>query len=241
MAIEAGAKVGLIAPDKTTIEYVREKSFLDDKTLQNAEDYWENLKTDKGASFDKEVVIDVSKIKPQVTWGTSPEMVVNFDDEIPTISQTSIVNQKNIELARDYMGINEASKLSDLVFDKVFIGSCTNSRIEDLRTAAEIVKGKTIANNISEAIVVPGSGLVKEQAEKEGLDKVFIEAGFIWRDPGCSMCLGMNPDQLKPYERCASTSNRNFEGRQGYLGRTHLMSPLMAAYTAINGTIGEPS
>tara|TARA_B100000886_G_scaffold80926_2_gene52660 strand:- start:1459 stop:2856 length:1398 start_codon:yes stop_codon:yes gene_type:complete len=241
MAIEAGAKVGLIAPDKTTIEYVREKSFLDDKTLQNAEDYWENLKTDKGASFDKEVVIDVSKIKPQVTWGTSPEMVVNFDDEIPTISQTSIDNQKNIELARDYMGINEASKLSDLVFDKVFIGSCTNSRIEDLRTAAEIVKGKTIAKNISEAIVVPGSGLVKEQAEKEGLDKVFIEAGFIWRDPGCSMCLGMNPDQLKPYERCASTSNRNFEGRQGYLGRTHLMSPLMAAYTAINGTIGEPS
>ena len=241
MAIEAGAKVGLIAPDKTTIEYVREKSFLDDKTLQNAEDYWENLKTDKGASFDKEVVIDVSKIKPQVTWGTSPEMVVNFDDEIPTISQTSIDNKKNIELARDYMGINEASKLSDLVFDKVFIGSCTNSRIEDLRTAAEIVKGKTIANNISEAIVVPGSGLVKEQAEKEGLDKVFIEAGFIWRDPGCSMCLGMNPDQLKPYERCASTSNRNFEGRQGYLGRTHLMSPLMAAYTAINGTIGEPS
>ena len=241
MAIEAGAKVGLIAPDKTTIEYVREKSFLDEKTLQNAEDYWENLKTDKGASFDKEVVIDVSKIKPQVTWGTSPEMVVNFDDEIPTISQTSTDNQKNIELARDYMGINEASKLSDLVFDKVFIGSCTNSRIEDLRTAAEIVKGKTIANNISEAIVVPGSGLVKEQAEKEGLDKVFIEAGFIWRDPGCSMCLGMNPDQLKPYERCASTSNRNFEGRQGYLGRTHLMSPLMAAYTAINGTIGEPS
>ena len=241
MAIEAGAKVGLIAPDKTTIEYVREKSFLDDKTLQNAEDYWENLKTDKGASFDKEIVIDVSKIKPQVTWGTSPEMVVNFDDEIPTISQTSIDNQKNIELARDYMGINEASKLSDLVFDKVFIGSCTNSRIEDLRTAAEIVKGKTIASNISEAIVVPGSGLVKEQAEKEGLDKVFIEAGFIWRDPGCSMCLGMNPDQLKPYERCASTSNRNFEGRQGYLGRTHLMSPLMAAYTAINGTIGEPS
>ena len=241
MAIEAGAKVGLIAPDKTTIEYVREKSFLDDKTLQNAEDYWENLKTDKEASFDKEIVIDVSKIKPQVTWGTSPEMVVDFDDEIPTISQTSIDNQKNIELARDYMGINEASKLSDLVFDKVFIGSCTNSRIEDLRTAAEIVKGKTIANNISEAIVVPGSGLVKEQAEKEGLDKVFIEAGFIWRDPGCSMCLGMNPDQLKPYERCASTSNRNFEGRQGYLGRTHLMSPLMAAYTAINGTIGDPS
>ena len=168
-------------------------------------------------------------------------MVVNFDDEIPTTSESSEDANKNIELAREYMGIDEASKLSNLVFDKVFIGSCTNSRIEDLRQAAEIVKGKSVADNISEAIVVPGSGLVKEQAENEGLDKVFEEAGFIWRDPGCSMCLGMNPDQLKPYERCASTSNRNFEGRQGYLGRTHLMSPLMAAYTAINGTVGEPS
>ena len=168
-------------------------------------------------------------------------MVVNFDDEIPTPSDSAEDVNKNIELAREYMGIDKASKLSDLVFDKVFIGSCTNSRIEDLRQAAEIVKGKFVADNISEAIVVPGSGLVKEQAENEGLDKVFEEAGFIWRDPGCSMCLGMNPDQLKPYERCASTSNRNFEGRQGYLGRTHLMSPLMAAYTAINGTVGEPS
>ena len=241
MAIEAGAKVGLIAPDKTTIDYVREKSFLDTKNLEKAENYWLQLKTDNGAKFEKEIVIDVSKIKPQVTWGTSPEMVVNFDDEIPTSSKSSEDANKNIELAREYMGIDEASKLSDLVFDKVFIGSCTNSRIEDLRQAAEIVKGKSVADNISEAIVVPGSGLVKEQAENEGLDKVFEEAGFIWRDPGCSMCLGMNPDQLKPYERCASTSNRNFEGRQGYLGRTHLMSPLMAAYTAINGTVGEPS
>jgi len=241
MAIEAGAKVGLIAPDKTTIDYVREKSFLDTKNLEKAENYWLQLKTDNGAKFEKEIVIDVSKIKPQVTWGTSPEMVVNFDDEIPTTSDSSEDANKNIELAREYMGIDEASKLSDLVFDKVFIGSCTNSRIEDLRQAAEIVKGKSVADNISEAIVVPGSGLVKEQAENEGLDKVFEEAGFIWRDPGCSMCLGMNPDQLKPYERCASTSNRNFEGRQGYLGRTHLMSPLMAAYTAINGTVGEPS
>ena len=241
MAIEAGAKVGLIAPDKTTIDYVREKSFLDTKNLEKAENYWLQLKTDNGAKFEKEIVIDVSKIKPQVTWGTSPEMVVNFDDEIPTTSESSEDANKNIELAREYMGIDEASKLSDLVFDKVFIGSCTNSRIEDLRQAAEIVKGKSVADNISEAIVVPGSGLVKEQAENEGLDKVFEEAGFIWRDPGCSMCLGMNPDQLKPYERCASTSNRNFEGRQGYLGRTHLMSPLMAAYTAINGTVGEPS
>jgi 3-isopropylmalate/(R)-2-methylmalate dehydratase large subunit len=241
MAIEAGAKVGLIAPDKITFDYVREKSFLDSQTLEKAEDYWLKLKTDEGASFDNEIIIDISKIKPQVTWGTSPEMVVNFDDEIPTSSNSSDNNKKNIELARDYMGIDKATKLSDLVFDKVFIGSCTNSRIEDLRQAAEIIKGRSVADNILEAIVVPGSGQVKEQAENEGLDKVFKEAGFIWRDPGCSMCLGMNPDQLKPYERCASTSNRNFEGRQGYLGRTHLMSPLMAAYTAINGTVGEPS
>ncbi len=241
MAIEAGAKVGLVAPDKTTISYVREKSFLDKEILEKAEDYWTTLKTDEEANFDNEIVIDVSKIKPQVTWGTSPEMVVNYDDEIPTPLNVSEDNKKNTELARKYMGINNESKLSDLTFDKVFIGSCTNSRIEDLRQAAEVVKGKTIADNIIEAIVVPGSGMVKEQAEMEGLDEVFKEAGFIWRDPGCSMCLGMNPDQLKPYERCASTSNRNFEGRQGYLGRTHLMSPIMAAYTAINGTVGEPS
>ena len=241
MAIEAGAKVGLIAPDKTTLNYVKEKSFLDIHTLKKAEDYWSTLKTDEGASFDNEIIIDVTKIKPQVTWGTSPEMVVNYDDEIPTSSNASKDNQKNIELARNYMGIQDESKLSDLVFDKVFIGSCTNSRIEDLRQAAEVVKGKTVAESITEAIVVPGSGMVKEQAEMEGLDEVFKAAGFIWRDPGCSMCLGMNPYQLKPYERCASTSNRNFEGRQGYLGRTHLMSPLMAAYTAINGTVGKPS
>ena len=241
MAIEAGAKVGLVAPDKTTINYVREKSFLDNKTLEKAEAYWSTLKTDEEASFDNEINIDVSKIKPQVTWGTSPEMVVNYDDEIPTSLNADKDKKKNIELARDYMGIQHESKLSDLVFDKVFIGSCTNSRIEDLRQAAEVVKGKTIADNIIEAIVVPGSRMVKEQAEMEGLDEVFKKAGFIWRDPGCSMCLGMNPDQLKPYERCASTSNRNFEGRQGYLGRTHLMSPLMAAYTAIKGTVGEPS
>ena len=241
MAIEAGAKVGLIAPDETTINYVRDKSFLDEEIFKRAEDYWLNLKTDDEATFDNEIIIDVSKIKPQVTWGTSPEMVVNYDGEIPNHLDEPKESKKNIELARNYMGIKNESKLSDLVFDKVFIGSCTNSRIEDLRQAAEVVKGKTIAKNIIEAIVVPGSGMVKEQAEKEGLDEIFKEAGFIWRDPGCSMCLGMNPDQLKPYERCASTSNRNFEGRQGYLGRTHLMSPLMAAYTAIYGTVGEPS
>ena len=241
MAIEAGAKVGLIAPDETTIDYVKKNSFLDEELLNQAKQYWNSLRTDDKAVFDNEIEIDVSKIKPQVTWGTSPEMVVNFDDPIPTIIDSNEENQKNVELARSYMGIQNESKLSDLVFDKVFIGSCTNSRIEDLRQAAEIVKGKTIAENISEAIVVPGSGLVKEQAENEGLDKVFTDAGFIWRDPGCSMCLGMNPDQLKPHERCASTSNRNFEGRQGYLGRTHLMSPIMAAFTAINGTVGDPS
>ena len=241
MAIEAGAKVGLIAPDETTIDYVKKNSFLDKELLNQAKQYWKSLRTDDKAVFDNEIEIDVSKIKPQVTWGTSPEMVVNFDDPIPTIIDSNEENKKNVELARTYMGIQNESKLSDLVFDKVFIGSCTNSRIEDLRQAAEIVKGKTIAENISEAIVVPGSGLVKEQAENEGLDKVFTDAGFIWRDPGCSMCLGMNPDQLKPHERCASTSNRNFEGRQGYLGRTHLMSPIMAAFTAINGTVGDPS
>ena len=241
MAIEAGAKVGLIAPDETTIDYVKKNSFLDEELFNQAKQFWKSLRTDDKAVFDNEIEIDVSKIKPQVTWGTSPEMVVNFDDPIPTIIDSNEENKKNVELARSYMGIQNESKLSDLVFDKVFIGSCTNSRIEDLRQAAEIVKGKTIAENISEAIVVPGSGLVKEQAENEGLDKVFTDAGFIWRDPGCSMCLGMNPDQLKPHERCASTSNRNFEGRQGYLGRTHLMSPIMAAFTAINGTVGDPS
>ena len=241
MAIEAGAKVGLIAPDETTIDYVKKNSFLDKELFNQAKQFWKSLRTDDKAVFDNEIEIDVSKIKPQVTWGTSPEMVVNFDDPIPTIIDTNEENKKNVELARTYMGIQNELKLSDLVFDKVFIGSCTNSRIEDLRQAAEIVKGKTIAENISEAIVVPGSGLVKEQAENEGLDKVFTDAGFIWRDPGCSMCLGMNPDQLKPHERCASTSNRNFEGRQGYLGRTHLMSPIMAAFTAINGTVGDQS
>ena len=241
MAIEAGAKVGLVAPDETTIEYLKKNSTLNDDMFIDAMNYWNELKSDEGAKFDEELIIDISKIKPQVTWGTSPEMVVSFDDNIPTPSNSASDDIKNISLAREYMGIDSEKKLSELNFDKVFIGSCTNSRIEDLREAAQIVKGKTIAENISEAIVVPGSGLVKEQAESEGLDKVFIEAGFVWRDPGCSMCLGMNPDQLKPYERCASTSNRNFEGRQGYLGRTHLMSPLMAAFTAINGTVGDPS
>ena len=241
MAIEAGAKVGLIATDETTIDYVREHSDLGPEMLQQAETHWKTLNTDTKAIFDKEIVIDISSIKSQVTWGTSPEMVVDFDGDIPDPENMPEDKRKNIKLAKQYMGIANNEKLTDLKFDKVFIGSCTNSRIEDLREAASVIDGRHISENIIEAIVVPGSGMVKLQAESEGLDKIFEDAGFIWRDPGCSMCLGMNPDQLKPYERCASTSNRNFEGRQGNLGRTHLMSPLMAALTAINGTVSKPS
>ena len=241
MSIEAGAKVGLIAPDSTTIEYVKNHSQLSEEEFKAACLHWNSLVSDTDALFDKEIEIDVSKIKPQITWGTSPEMVVDFDQDIPNISTVEDENKKNTELAKQYMGIEENQKLTDLKFDKVFIGSCTNSRIEDLREAAKAVDGKNVSDNIVEAIVVPGSGLVKEQAESEGLDVIFEKAGFVWRDPGCSMCLGMNPDQLEPYERCASTSNRNFEGRQGNLGRTHLMSPLMAALTAVNGKVVDPS
>ena len=241
MSIEAGAKVGLIAPDSTTIEYVKNHSQLSEEEFKAACLYWNTLESDTDALFDKEIEIDVSKIKPQITWGTSPEMVVDFDQDIPNISTVEGENKKNTELAKQYMGIEENQKLTDLKFDKVFIGSCTNSRIEDLREAAKAVDGKNVSDNIVQAIVVPGSGLVKEQAESEGLDIIFEKAGFVWRDPGCSMCLGMNPDQLEPYERCASTSNRNFEGRQGNLGRTHLMSPLMAALTAVNGKVVDPS
>ena len=241
MSIEAGAKVGLIAPDSITFNYVKKHSQLSDEDFDNAMTHWKSLVSDEGALFDKEINIDVSKIKPQVTWGTSPEMVVDFDQDIPNLDSVIIENKRNFELAKKYMGIEENQKVTDLKFDKVFIGSCTNSRIEDLREAAKAVDGKKVSKEIIEAIVVPGSGLVKEQAESEGLNIIFENAGFIWRDPGCSMCLGMNPDQLKPYERCASTSNRNFEGRQGNLGRTHLMSPLMAALTAVNGKIVDPS
>ena len=231
MAIEAGAKVGLVGVDETTISYVKNAARLNDNEIKNAETYWQSLHSDDDASFDKELKIDVSLIKPQVTWGTSPEMVIDYDADIP------VAQNNNMELARKYMGIEDDQNLLDLAFDKVFIGSCTNSRIEDLREAAKVVDGKKVSKDIKEAMVVPGSGLVKEAAEKEGLDKVFINAGFNWKDPGCSMCLGMNPDQLKPYERCASTSNRNFEGRQGNLGRTHLMSPRLAALVAIHGKL----
>ena len=241
MSIEAGAKVGLIATDTTTFNYLKDHSQLSEEEFEDAMSHWTSLVSDNDASFDKEIAIDVSLIKPQVTWGTSPEMVVDFDQEIPNLDFVDGENKRNFELAKKYMGIEENQKVTDLKFDRVFIGSCTNSRIEDLRDAAKVVDGKKVSEDIIEAIVVPGSGLVKEQAESEGLNIIFEKAGFVWRDPGCSMCLGMNPDQLNPYERCASTSNRNFEGRQGNLGRTHLMSPLMAALTAVNGRVVDPS
>ena len=237
MSIEAGAKVGLVSVDDKTIEYVKKHSSLEANLINDATKKWKNLTTDKEAMFDKEIDIDISKINPQVSWGTSPEMVIDFNEKIPSSSIFSAEKRKSLDLAKNYMGLSDNQELSDLDFDKVFIGSCTNSRIEDLREAAEVLKGQKVSENIQEAIVVPGSGMVKEQAEKEGIHKIFIDAGFQWRAPGCSMCLGMNPDQLSPYERCASTSNRNFEGRQGNLGRTHLMSPKMAALTAINGRI----
>ena len=237
MSIEAGAKVGLVSVDDKTIDYVKKHSNLEANLINDAIKKWETLRTDKEAIFDKEIDIDVSKINPQVTWGTSPEMVIDFNEKIPSSAILSAEKRKSLDLAKNYMGLSDNQELSDLDFDKVFIGSCTNSRIEDLREAAEVLKGQKVSEKIQEAIVVPGSGMVKEQAEKEGIHKIFIDAGFQWRAPGCSMCLGMNPDQLKPYERCASTSNRNFEGRQGNLGRTHLMSPKMAALTAINGRI----
>ena len=237
MSIEAGAKVGLVSVDDKTIDYIKKHSSLEANLMNDAIKKWKNLRTDKEAIFDKEIDIDVSKINPQVSWGTSPEMVIDFNEKIPPSSIFSAEKRKSLDLAKNYMGLSDNQELSDLDFDKVFIGSCTNSRIEDLREAAEVLKGQKVSENIQEAIVVPGSGMVKEQAEKEGIHKIFIDAGFQWRAPGCSMCLGMNPDQLSPYERCASTSNRNFEGRQGNLGRTHLMSPKMAALTAINGRI----
>ena len=241
MAIEAGAKVGLIAVDQTTLNYVRDHGGMSQQDFEQAQNFWTTLHSDEDAVFNKEIIIDVGTLKPQVTWGTSPEMTVDFDENIPNESDVPLDQVENLKLAKMYMGLEKATTLKDLSFDRVFIGSCTNSRIEDLRSAASVIKGQKVSSNIIEAIVVPGSGLVKAQAEKEGLDKIFEDAGFLWRDPGCSMCLGMNPDQLKPYERCASTSNRNFEGRQGNLGRTHLMSPMMAALTAINGIISDPS
>ncbi len=233
MAIEGGARAGLIAPDEKTFEYFKGRPFApkgDD--WDKAVEYWETLKTDEGASFDKEVVISANNIVPQVTWGTSPEDVLPITEQVPEVSNDAV------KRAIEYMGLIPGQPLQDVKIDKVFIGSCTNSRIEDMRAAAEIVKGKKVADNVY-AMVVPGSGLVKEQAEEEGLDKIFMHAGFDWREPGCSMCLAMNVDKLQPGERCASTSNRNFEGRQGRGGRTHLMSPAMAAAAALKGSLAD--
>jgi 3-isopropylmalate/(R)-2-methylmalate dehydratase large subunit len=237
MAIEAGARAGMIAVDNTTIEYIKGRPFAPKGDLwEKAAAYWRTLKSDPDATFDRLVTLDAAQIKPQVTWGTSPEMVTTVDGKVPDPSRiTDAVKRHDMEHALKYMGLAPNTPITDIHPDKIFIGSCTNSRIEDLRAAADVVKGKHIAANIKLALVVPGSGLVKHQAEQEGLDKVFLEAGFEWREPGCSMCLAMNDDRLLPGERCASTSNRNFEGRQGPGGRTHLVSPAMAAAAAVAG------
>lgn len=237
MAIEAGARAGLIAVDETTIDYYRDRPYAPKgEHWFMAERVWQELHSDQDAVFDKVLEMDASAIKPQVTWGTSPEMVVSIDSEVPDpVDEFDAVKQQSMQNALDYMGLRAGQAITDIQIDKVFIGSCTNSRIEDLRAAALMVEGKKVAENVTLALVVPGSGLVKQQAEKEGLDKIFIAAGFEWREPGCSMCLAMNADKLEAGERCASTSNRNFEGRQGYGGRTHLVSPAMAAAAAIAG------
>jgi 3-isopropylmalate/(R)-2-methylmalate dehydratase large subunit len=237
MAIEGGARAGMVAVDEVTIEYLKGRKFAP-KGVQweQAAVYWRTLKSDPGAKFDREITLDARDIGPHVTWGTSPEMVVGVDDAVPDPEREKDGQRREgMERALEYMGLKPRTPITDIRIDKVFIGSCTNSRIEDLRAAASVVKGKRVASNVKLALVVPGSGLVKEQAEREGLDRVFRDAGFEWREPGCSMCLGMNPDRLAAGERCASTSNRNFEGRQGPGGRTHLVSPVMAAAAAIAG------
>jgi 3-isopropylmalate/(R)-2-methylmalate dehydratase large subunit len=237
MAIEAGARAGMVAVDEVTIEYLRGRKFAPSGALwDQAVAYWRTLVSDPGAKFDREVTIDAREIKPHVTWGTSPEMVVTVEDSVPDPEREKDAQRREaMERALVYMGLKPRTPITDIAIDKVFIGSCTNSRIEDLRAAANVVKGRRVASNVKLALVVPGSGLVKQQAEREGLDRIFRDAGFEWREPGCSMCLGMNPDRLSAGERCASTSNRNFEGRQGPGGRTHLVSPAMAAAAAIAG------
>ena len=237
MAIEAGARSGMIAVDEKTTAYFKGRPFSPKgKDWDNAVKAWQDLHSDNDAVFDHVVTIAGDSIQPQVTWGTSPEMVVSIDDTVPDPNQENDpVKKEGMQAALAYMGLEANTPISDIYVDKVFIGSCTNSRIEDLRAAAVVAKGKKVASNIKLALVVPGSGLVKEQAEKEGLDKIFVAAGFEWREPGCSMCLAMNADRLEPKERCASTSNRNFEGRQGKGGRTHLVSPAMAAAAAVAG------
>jgi len=240
MTIEGGARAGLIQPDQKIFDYLKDRPMSPKKDKwDKALEYWNTLKTDVDAKFDKEVTLDGKEIKPMVTWGTSPQDAVTIDGKVPNPSNESDPDKKNsIERSLKYMGLKPNTSIKDIKIDKVFIGSCTNGRIEDLRDAAKILKNKKISNHV-EAIVVPGSGLVKEQAEQEGLDKIFKNSGFEWREPGCSMCLAMNADKLKPEERCASTSNRNFEGRQGRGGRTHLVSPAMAAAAAISGNLDD--
>jgi 3-isopropylmalate/(R)-2-methylmalate dehydratase large subunit len=237
MAIEAGARVGLVAVDQITLDYVEGRAFSPKgEDWNRAVEAWRSLVSDEDAEFDEVIVINGADIEPQVTWGTSPEMVVSVSDQVPNpANETDPVKVDGINRALKYMGLKADQKITDIKLDRVFIGSCTNSRIEDLRDAAKVVKGRKVADNIIQALVVPGSGLVKTQAENEGLDKIFIEAGLEWREPGCSMCLAMNPDKLGNGEHCASTSNRNFEGRQGFGGRTHLVSPAMAAAAAVTG------
>ena len=238
MAIEAGARAGMVAYDEVTETYVKGRPFAPKTSEQweAATKYWRTLKSDDDAAFDRTVVLDASSLIPYVTWGTSPEMVITVDDRVPDPDrEKDAVKREGIARALAYMGLTPNTPVNEIKIDKVFIGSCTNSRIEDLRAAAAVVKGRRRADNVKLAMVVPGSGLVKAQAEQEGLDKIFLAAGFEWREPGCSMCLAMNADRLEPGERCASTSNRNFEGRQGAGGRTHLVSPAMAAAAAIHG------
>ena len=240
MTIEGGARAGLIQPDKKIFEYLKNKPMSPkNENWERAEEYWNKLSSDVDAKFDKEITLEGKDIKPMVTWGTSPQDVVAIDGKVPNPEKELDIDKKNsIQRSLNYMGLKPDISVKDIKIDKVFIGSCTNGRIEDLREAAKILKDKKIAKHVN-AMVVPGSGLVKEQAEQEGLDKIFINSGFEWREPGCSMCLAMNADKLKPEERCASTSNRNFEGRQGRGGRTHLVSPAMAAAAAISGSLDD--
>jgi len=241
MSIEGGARAGMIAPDQITFDYLKGKPMAPQgENWEKAVSYWKTLPSDPGATYDTEVVLDAKDIAPMVTWGTSPEDVLRVDDAVPDPkSESDPAKAKAIERALDYMGLEPGTKVEDIEVDKVFIGSCTNGRIEDLRAAADVAKGLKVAGNIKTAMIVPGSGLVKKQAEEEGLDQIFLEAGFEWREPGCSMCLAMNADRLEPGERCASTSNRNFEGRQGKGGRTHLVSPAMAAAAAVTGRLSD--
>jgi 3-isopropylmalate/(R)-2-methylmalate dehydratase large subunit len=237
MAIEAGARSGMVAVDDKTVEYFRGRPFAPTGALWDAAvQYWRTLHSDDGAVFDRVVEIDARQIMPQVTWGTSPEMVLPVDARVPDPEKEKDPNRRaGMERALQYMGLDPNTPITDIKVDRVFIGSCTNSRIEDLRAAAAVARGRRVAANVKQAMVVAGSGLVKRQAEQEGLDKIFLDAGFEWREPGCSMCLAMNADRIEPGERCASTSNRNFEGRQGQGGRTHLVSPAMAAAAAVMG------